>query len=261
VEIMNSKVDGARLADDLRRAMERGELAAHYQPQYELLSGRLVGLEALCRWGHPDLGAVPPDHFIPVAERFDLIGRLGRYMLELSAGQVTSWRDRGVSVMLAVNVSPSELESSFVNGVLGHLSQVGLPPEAVTLEVTESPALRESDEEYRVLELLIAAGNGVSIDDFGAGFTSLEGLRRLPYTEVKIDRSLMDDWSAATDQLVNQAVGIAHGRGARVVAEGIENSRHLDRARAWGCDRGQGYFLAPPLDEARIEPFLAQLTH
>lgn len=252
------RMDGARLAEDLRRAIERGELTAHYQPQYELSTGRLVGLEALCRWGHPELGTVAPDRFIPVAERFDLISRLGRYMLELSAGRATRWRERGVSVVLALNVSPSELDSSFVDGVLGHLSALGLPPKAVTLEVTESPALTESDEEYRVLEGLIAAGVGVSIDDFGAGFTSLDGLRRLPYTEVKIDRALVEDWSADTDTLVREAVGIAHARRALVVAEGIETAEQLDRARRWGCDRGQGYFLAPPLDEAQLEPLLAQ---
>lgn len=254
---MTDTIDaGAELAAQLDRALDRGELVAYFQPQYELATERIVALEALCRWTHPEQGIMAPDSFIPVAERYDLIRRLGRYMLEHSGRRALQWAARGVQVGLAINVSPSELDAAFAEGVLHQLDELGLPPSSVTLEIIESPAMSESYEEFETLETLVAGGVGVSIDDFGAGHTSLEGLRRLPFTEVKIDRALTHDLSRETDELVQSCVAIARERGAHVVAEGIETSEHLARARAWGCDRGQGYFFAPPLPAEELDPIL-----
>lgn len=246
----------AQLAAELDRALERHELTAHFQPQYDLATGRVVALEALCRWSHPDLGLVPPTRFIPIAERYDLIERLGEYMLDHSGRQARAWVERGIRVGLAINVSPSEIGLSFADRIIVHLQHLGLPADSVTLEIIESPAMRETPEELAAIGRLLDAGVGISIDDFGAGHTTLESLARIPFTEVKIDRRLTHDASAATDELVRAAVHIARGREAHVVVEGIETAQHLERARAWGCDRGQGYFLAPPLPPEAIEPIL-----
>ncbi|QNO36356.1 EAL domain-containing protein [Protaetiibacter sp. SSC-01] len=248
------------LAGRLRRALETGQLTAHFQPQYDLKTGRVVALEALCRWNDPDHGLLLPDRFIHLAEQHHLIADIGRVMLEESGRQLADWHRRGVAVGVALNVSPSELDAEFSRRILRRVEELGLPRGAVTVEITESPAMRETDDETRWLQELIDGGVGVSIDDFGAGHTSLELLRHVPFTELKIDRSLLADRSAGVDELVAQAREIAHERGAHIVAEGIENEVDLARALSWGCDRGQGFYFSPPLPADALEPVLATVV-
>ena len=244
------------LAGELRRAVVSGELTAYFQPVYDLSSRRIVAVEALCRWNHPKRGVLLPDSFIPVAERYGLIADLGRAMLEDAARRLVGWQRHGVRVGLALNVSPSELNPRFAEALLERLGELGLPGAAVTVEITESPAMTATQEERDALATLIGGGVGVSVDDFGAGFTSLESLPHLPFTEVKIDRALMQDGSAEVDALVAKCVRIAHERDAVVVAEGVETEEQLARAIGWGCDRAQGFFFAPALPASEVEELL-----
>ena len=244
------------LAGQLRHAFVSGQLTAYFQPQYDLKTGRVVAVEALCRWLHPERGLLLPERFIHVAEHHGLIAELGRHMLGQSGRQVADWHRRGVEVGVAINVSPSELVPEFAANALRHLRELGLPAGAMTVEVTESPAILYSAEEFATLDALIDGGVGVSVDDFGTGHTSLELVRRLPLTEIKIDKSLVQHPGADGDRLVRECLEVARQRGARVVAEGIETPAHFARAVEWGCERGQGYFFSPPLPVAQVEPLL-----
>jgi EAL domain-containing protein (putative c-di-GMP-specific phosphodiesterase class I) len=246
----------AVLAGELRHAFSAGELTAYFQPQYDLKTGRVVAVEALCRWRHPHNGLLLPGRFIDVAEQYGLIADLGRYMLEESGRQVADWHRRGVTVGVALNVSPSELTPEFAATVLGRLRELDLPRGAVTVEIIESPEILYSEDEFATLNALIDGGVGVSIDDFGTGSTSLDLVRRLPLTEVKIDKSLVQDPSDEVDALVRECIAIARERDACIVAEGIETREHFERAVRWGADRAQGYFFSPPLPVAQVEPLL-----
>lgn len=253
---LGDPMPSAALAGQLRRAFVAGELTAYYQPQFDIATGRVVALEALCRWHHPEHGLLLPGRFIDVAEQYGLIADLGRFMLEESGRHVAEWHHRGAPVGLSLNVSPSELEPAFAATVLARLRELDLPDGAVTVEITESPEILYGDAEVDTLEALIAGGVGVAIDDFGIGYTSLDLVRRLPVTEVKIDRSLVHDGSAPVEALVRECVGIAHDRGAIVVAEGVETEEHFARAKAQGADRAQGFYFSPPLPVESVETLL-----
>ncbi|WP_395244480.1 EAL domain-containing protein [Agromyces sp. MMS24-K17] len=246
------------MAEELRHAFAAGELVAFFQPQVDLASGRIVALEALCRWMHPQRGLLLPDRFIAVAERFGLMAELGRVMLEESARRAAGWYRRGVAIGLALNASPSELHPDFAATVLARVESLGLPAGAVTVEITESPALQESCDEIVTLQALVDGGVGVSIDDFGAGHTTLEALERLPFTEVKIDRSLVHDDRPEAARLVAACVQVAHRRSALVVAEGVETDVHLARAREWGCDRAQGFLFSGAVPPDEVDALLAR---
>ena len=247
----------ADLAGQLRRAFTSGELTAYFQPQYDVKTGSVVALEALCRWVHPEHGVLLPGRFIDVAEQYGLIADVGRFMLDESGRRVADWHRRGLRVGVSINVSPSELRPEFAAAVLSRLRDLDLPRKAVTVEITESPEILYTDDELTTLSALIDGGVGVSIDDFGTGHTSLDLVRRLPLTEVKIDKSLVHESSAAVDDLVQECLAIARDRDACVVAEGIETAEHFERAVAWGCDRAQGYYFSPPLPVDEVEPLLS----
>jgi len=244
------------LAGELRHAFTSGELTAYFQPLYDLKTRRVVALEALCRWNHPERGLLLPDRFIQVAEHHGLIADLGRVMLVESGRRAAEWHRRGLHVGLSLNVSPSELRESFAEEMLERLAELELPRGAVTVEIIESPRLQESCEERIALQTLLDGGVGVSIDDFGAGHTSLEILRRLPFTEVKIDRSLMQDDRPSADELVHECIEIARQHDACVVAEGVETEEHFRRALRWGCDRAQGFYFSPAVPADAVEPLL-----
>lgn len=246
----------AELAEELRHALDAGELIAYYQPQYDLTTGRIVAFEALCRWRHPRYGLLLPARFIDVAERHGLIAEIGRFMLAESGRTAAGWHRRGAHPGMSINVSPTELNPDFAASILRWVREFDLPYRALTVEVTESPAISYSRPELFALETLIDGGVGVSIDDFGSDRSSLELVKRLPLTEVKIDKSLVHDSTRAIDDLVHLCVGIAHDRDAVIVAEGIETEDHVERARHWACDRAQGYFFSPPLPVEDAEPLL-----
>jgi EAL domain-containing protein (putative c-di-GMP-specific phosphodiesterase class I) len=244
------------LAGQLRHAFDAGELTAYYQPQYDLATGAVVALEALCRWRHPEHGLLLPQRFIHVAEQHGLIADVGRFMLAESGDRAVEWHRRGARVGVSINVSPTELDRDFAEALLRHLADLDLPDRTLTLEITESPEITYSREEMFALDMLIDGGVGVSIDDFGTGHASLDVVRRLPLTEVKIDRSLVQSPSRSIDELVRACIEIARERGAIVVAEGIETWRQFQRAVRWTCDRGQGYYFSPPLPVDELEPLI-----
>ncbi|MFC3228917.1 putative bifunctional diguanylate cyclase/phosphodiesterase [Marinibaculum pumilum] len=256
------------LMQDLRRALrsdgDAGDgLWLAYQPQLDLASGRIRGVEALLRWRHPVLGAVPPGDFLPQAEATRLIHDIFHWTLAQGLAQLARWRsgeDREAGgLVLALNLSARNLaDPGLAEDVLAALAAAGLPPQALTLEVTET-ALFVNEAGTGQLATLRAAGLGISIDDFGTGYSSLGYLQRLPATELKIDRCFTAEIerSPANRRLVSLAVNVAQGFGMATVAEGVESAAALETLRALGCDLAQGFHLCRPL--AAGDPALERL--
>lgn len=247
-----------QLASDLEGAVERGEIHAVFQPQFDFVSGQIVAVEALARWNHPLAGAVSPLDFIPIAERTSLIHRLGRFMIERAFACATSLDAQGTPVEVSVNVSAAQLETLEFYDRLDHdLATTTLPKYAVTIEITESlPILDVPSIAYR-LQQLRGAGLGISIDDYGTGHSSLTQLDRVPATELKLDQSLVRDTSPEVTTLIRSVIELAHHRSIRIVAEGVETYDQLERMRELGCDRAQGYLLAMPLTSDELGRVLA----
>ncbi|MCU1564237.1 MAG: hypothetical protein JWN05_2616 [Arthrobacter sp.] len=250
--------DYLRLETDLRGAASRGELRVHYQPQIDMATNKIVAVEALVRWQHPELGLLSPADFIPLAEDSHLIAEVGAHVLTEACRAAASWRAVGHCIDIAVNLSAVQLGSpGFTAFVRETLERTRCRGAALTLEVTESQALSESSVNDRNLHELRALGVGISVDDFGTGYSSLAQLHRLPVTEIKIDRSfttrLAEDRSAT---FVAGIVGLGQGLGLRVVAEGVETPDQLEALRAMGCERAQGYLLGEPVEAPALEELL-----
>jgi diguanylate cyclase (GGDEF)-like protein len=243
------------LVADLRRALEGDELLLHYQPQVSLETGRATGVEALLRWNHPEHGLLPPDEFIPLAERSGLIHPLTEHVLERACADCRAWRSRGVALSVAVNLSARNLiESDLLERVRGLLVRHDLAPSALVLEITESTIMADPVAVTEVVRRLRAEGLAVSIDDFGTGYSSLAHLRHLPVSEIKIDKSfvfgMVDDPADAT--IVRSAIELAHNLHLTAVAEGVETEVARDALAALGCDVAQGYFYARPMPAAEL---------
>jgi FOG: EAL domain len=239
-------------------AVERGEIVAWFQPQVLLESGGIVAAEALCRWQHPRYGLLPPADFIPLAEETGEIESIGRFMAEQCLDALAEWEERGSPIDVSVNVSPVQLLGpAFTDWLAERLERMHLRRSTLTIEVTEARPLENVPVLVQRLDGLRRVGLGIAIDDFGVGQSSLLQLRRLHGTELKIDRSLVTDLSAATTALLQRVVDAAHDLGIRVVAEGIETIQQLQRIRALGCDRAQGYLLGRPMTRAELTAQLA----
>jgi len=242
------------LRADLPGAALRGELIAYYQPQIDVASGRIVAAEALARWWHPQLGLVPPLDFIPIAEETGAIHEIGDFMIEQSCGFAASADAEGIEV--AVNVSAVQLtDPGFSDRLTEAYLRHGLSPAHLTVELTESQPVLNVPDAIAQLEKLRSLGIGVSIDDFGSGHSSLRQLQTLPFSELKIDQSLIREDTEETWSRVATLVAIARHRGLRIVAEGIETQAQYDRVRDAGCDRAQGYFLGMPMPRAEFAAF------
>jgi EAL domain-containing protein (putative c-di-GMP-specific phosphodiesterase class I) len=238
--------------------MDRGEISAWFQPQFDLATGALVGAEALCRWTHPQLGIVPPAEFIPLAEASGEIERIGRFMAEQSYESLVEWSELPHPIDVSVNVSPAQLiTSSFTDWITERMSPVGGRRGRLTLEITESLPLQDVAALVHRLDRLRSVGFGVAIDDFGVGQSSLVQLRRLHGTELKLDRSLVNDLSDRATEVLRRAIEFAHGLGIRVVAEGIETAAQLARMRELGCDRAQGFLLGRPMSRVQLRELLS----
>jgi diguanylate cyclase (GGDEF)-like protein len=239
----------AELANALHRTLKHGELQIHYQPVTDLRSQRVVTMEALLRWCHPDLGPVAPVEFIPIAEDTGLIVDIGRWVLETACSDCRAWRDAGHDAGVSINVSGRQLANAdLVDDVREALERTGLPPAVVTLELTES-ILVTSDEGSRVaLTALKALGVRLAIDDFGTGYSSLSYLAELPVDDLKIDRSFISRLGHDTQSLsmIGAVVELAHSLGLIVTAEGVETELELAELRRTGCDLVQGYLLGKP---------------
>lgn len=241
---------------DVRGAAERGELLAHYQPQVDLVSGRIVAVEALARWLHPTKGAVPPDEFIPEAERSGAVGEVGDFMLDEACHQLATWRDGGIHLELSVNVSPIQLATAqFAARLVSLTMELSLEPRLITVEVTETQPIADMPTVVARLEVLRALGMGVAVDDYGIGFSSPEQLHSLPATELKIDQSLIRGSRDHAIQLLGPVIAEAKADGIRIVAEGVETDEQLALARELRADRAQGYLLGRPMSAK----FLAEL--
>ena len=248
------------LAAELRHAIERGQLAIHYQPKADLKSGQITGVEALLRWHHPDYGFVPPDEFIPLAEHTGLIRALTRWVLANSIAQCGSWQRRGLHLNVAVNLSVRALlDVGLADEVESLLRQAGVSPTALTLEITESSIMADPVRSIGVLNRLADLGIMLSIDDFGTGYSSLSYLKKLPVGEVKVDRSFVMNMSADQDDavIVRSTIDLARNLGLKVVAEGVEDRSTWDQLTRLGCDAAQGYYLGRPMPVVQLDRWLA----
>ena len=244
------------LQRDLRHAMARGETLLHYQPKLVARTGQLAGVEALMRWRHPQRGMVSPAEFIPVAERFGMIGELGHWVLNEACRQIRVWMDAGLEIPVAVNVSVHQLrQSDLATRVSDALVRHRVPPRLLMLEITESVAMENIDASLRMFDMLASLGVHLSIDDFGTGYSSLAYLRRLPATQLKIDRSFvrdLDDGTEGSMAIVEAVVRLAHALKLTVVAEGVETPTQVERLKALGCDEFQGFWFAKPMPEVEL---------
>jgi EAL domain-containing protein (putative c-di-GMP-specific phosphodiesterase class I) len=246
------------LVADVRSALRDGQLLVHYQPQADVGTGAIRGVEALVRWEHPERGLLAAGEFIGAVERTELISELGRFVLAEAIRQWRRWRDQSLSLEMAVNLSTIDLLDLTLPGtIVDLLIEHGMPADRLVLEITEGRLFRDERRSDRVLRQLEQVGVGLSIDDFGTGYSSLSTLRKLPVRQVKIDRSFVAGIpeDSENDTIVQSTIQLAHMLGAAVVAEGVETETELQRLAALSCDVAQGYLIGRPVapDELRID--------
>jgi len=243
------------LVGALRRAIATDELSLHYQPQVDCVTGRLMGMEALVRWWHPERGLIGPDQFVPLAEQSGLIRQLTRWVLAAAIGQSARWHDLGDGVGLSINLSSHDLlDVRLPAFVASQLERWRFPAERLTLEITESALLADPDRAVGVLTQIRQLGVRVALDDFGTGYSSLSYLKEWPVDEVKVDRSFVRNLVADERDraIVRATVDLAHSLGLEVVAEGVEDSAILQLITDMGSDRAQGYYIARPLPPSQL---------
>jgi diguanylate cyclase (GGDEF)-like protein len=255
--------DRMAVADELRGALERGELSLHYQPQVELVSGRIVGLEALMRWNHPTRGFIPPSLFIPIAERTGCILALGRWALEEACRQMALWQGQGIAPdVLAVNFSALQFKGSseLDREIAETLAKWGIEPSRMEVELTESVLMEVTQQHNDCLGRLQQLGVRIAIDDFGTGYSSLNYLTTYPVNRLKIAQQLVFrvDSDARNATVVRAAIRLAHDLGIECIAEGVETQAQAKFLMSAGCERGQGYFFSRPVDASRATVLLQQ---
>ncbi|MGN6743871.1 MAG: EAL domain-containing protein [Amnibacterium sp.] len=253
-------LDPLRLEADLAAAVQRGQIRAHYQPQYDLMTGELVAVEALARWAHPTLGVLTPDRFISLAETTGLIHDIGRTMLETACRAAVELRQQHPRLTMSVNVSRRELNSvAYADDLHDVLRRCGLPPAALTLEITESHLAADPALLRKHAHALRAFGVNIALDDFGTGYTAIPQLQTIPLTELKIDRSFVQHPPTPGADVVAGIIALAHELHLNVVAEGVESLAQLAHLRAIGCDRAQGYALGPALPAEELSRLAPRL--
>ncbi len=249
------------LENDLRRAIEQEQLALHYQPQIDLKTGSLVGVEALVRWNHPDRGLVSPVNFIPLAEETGLIVPLGEWVLKTACRQQMEWIAAGNFVgKVAVNLSPRQFrQKNFPQKVASILAETGCPAKYLELEITESSAMEHAGETINQLNELNRMGLSLAIDDFGTGYSSLAYLKRFPIHKLKIDRSFVNEVHVDQNDaaIAKSIIGMAHNMMLSVVAEGVESEAQAQWLREQGCDQGQGFLFAKPIPAENFASFFS----
>ena len=250
-----------RIDGELRRAVARDELHLQYQPIVDLISGRMVGVEALVRWLHPDLGMIAPAEFIPVAEDSGLIADIGQWVLHAACAQMHQWHSAGhVGLYVAVNVSDRQVKRGLVRQVDEALALSGLEPSCIELEITEQSLVDNIEASIAQLSLLKERGVKLAIDDFGTGFTSLSYVKRLPIDKLKIDMTFVKDLPNSPDDaaIAMTIVSLAQGLNLKVVGEGVQTQAQHDFLRDLGCHFAQGYLYSRPVTADRMTRFLAQ---
>jgi EAL domain-containing protein (putative c-di-GMP-specific phosphodiesterase class I) len=253
--------DRRRLEVELRRALERGQLRLAYQPRFALPGRRLMAVEALLRWDHPEFGRLPTDRFIAVAEASGLIREIGRWVLDTACEQCRRWRDAGHPVRVAVNLSAVEFrQRNLLAGIRRSLDRTGLEPALLELEITESACMeRDGDAIESGIADLKRLGVRLAIDDFGTGYSSLAYLKWLPFDVLKVDRSFVRNLGedARDEAIVTTIITLARQLDKIVVAEGVESPRQLETLQRLGCHEAQGYLLGRPAPAEAIEVLLA----
>ncbi|HEX5248854.1 MAG TPA: EAL domain-containing protein [Gaiellales bacterium] len=263
----DNRSDPSRLAliAELRRGLRRRELVLHYQPKARLASGVVDSVEALVRWNHPERGLVFPDAFIPLAQETGLIRPLTRHVLEEAVRQAREWQLAGLELAVSVNLSARNLlDVEFPDQVERLLTEAGLPPALLELEITETTMLSDGARTKSALDRLSGLGIRISIDDFGTGYSSsLASLRRLPISEIKIDRSFVMNMDGCEDDavIVRSTIDLGRNLGLSVVAEGVESERVWTELRRLGCTSAQGYYLTRPVPAGELEAWLAAREH
>ncbi|GAO35240.1 hypothetical protein SCT_0624 [Sulfuricella sp. T08] len=239
------------LETSLRRALERNEFVLRYQPQVSLRSGRIIGMEALLRWQHPERGLVSPGEFIPLLEETGMIVAVGDWVLRTACAQNSAWMAAGLPPLrMAVNLSARQFrQRDLIESVNQALQNTGLAPEHLELEITESIMIQDLQTTITTLNQLHALGIQISIDDFGTGYSSLSYLKRLPISKIKIDQSFIRDICTDPDDeaIANAVISLGHNLKMQVIAEGVETLEQLEQLRAQGCDEIQGYYFSRPL--------------
>ena len=248
-----------RLVAELRRGIDEGELTLHYQPKERLLTGEVVGVEALVRWNHPDRGLLPPSEFIPLAQHTNLIRPLTLYVLDAALAQCSTWREEGIDLRVAVNLSSrSLLDADLAGDVERLVRKWRLEPDALELEITETMIMADPARAAATLGRLNELGVRIAIDDFGTGYSSLAYLSGLPVDEIKIDRSFVAamDENLSDAAIVRSTIDLGRNLGLDVVAEGVETEETWLALRELGCDAAQGYFLSRPVTPAALAAWL-----
>jgi diguanylate cyclase (GGDEF)-like protein len=238
------------LLRDLRKAVVTKEFELLYQPKIDAKSGKVTAVEALLRWKHPTRGMLLPSAFIPIAERFGLIGQIGNWVIEDACRQSRQWREKGVRMRVAINLSAHQMrQEDIVERITGALQAHKIHPSLLTCEITESAAMEDTKTTQATFRRLGELGTHLSIDDFGTGYSSLSYLRKLPAEELKIDRSFIMDLEHSADAraVVDAVIKLAHALGLKVVAEGVENQRQQHVLVQMGCDELQGFLFAKPM--------------
>jgi diguanylate cyclase len=260
-QVRRQSAGGRLLLGELRRALEQRQLLLHYQPKVDAHSGQFMGVEALVRWQHPEHGLVPPDEFIPLAERTGLIGPLTHYVLDEALRQGRQWSDAGHELSVAVNVSARRLlDLQFPDEVAALLERHQVPAEQLVIELTESTIMADPVHALDILTRLNAMGVQLSVDDFGTGYSSMAYLKHLPVHELKVDRSFVSQMlqSSSDAVIVHSTIDLGRNLGLRVVAEGVENALTLQQLGLLGCHAVQGYHISRPIAPDDLTSWLEQ---
>ncbi len=248
-------VEGEITLIALQQAIRNEQLVLHFQPQIEIATGILSGIEALVRWQHPEQGLIYPDRFIPLAEQNGLMAELTHWVIDKTVKQEQQWQDADLTTTVSVNISALDITGLMLPEQLAELLKNNeLAPTRLTLEITESALMGELVTSLDILTRLRLKGISLSIDDFGTGYSSLSLLHRVPFTELKIDRSFVSNMHEDNEAraIVKTCILLGHELNMRVVAEGVENEEHFELLKQMGCDLAQGYFIARPMPGSEL---------
>jgi diguanylate cyclase (GGDEF)-like protein len=260
-EVVRHAHERRQLETGLRHAIQRNELTLHFQPQFDIRSGRVCGVEALARWFRRDGGEIAPSVFIPVAERSGLIGQLGAWALRAGCGAAAHWESSGAPLAtMCINVSTQQISESFTAEIEHALATSGLPAERLELEITESVLIGDADRALDCLAQWKRLGVRIAVDDFGTGYSSLSYLSRLPIDRLKMDRSLIHGMTMKPKDaaIVRAVISLGRELGFTVLAEGVETEEQLDMLAILGCQQAQGYLLTPPASVTQVPSLMGQ---
>jgi diguanylate cyclase (GGDEF)-like protein len=249
----NLGLDNLALLADLRTAIERDELMLYFQPQFDLLSGQMMSCEALLRWRHEDFGFIEPERFIGVAESGDLIRALTFWVARHTVSQISIFKLMDISVPTSINISNMDIvDTDFPAQIKALLEEFAVEPENLRMEVTEATLMSDPDRSIKIISELGEIGVKLDIDDFGTGYSCIAGIRQLPLATIKIDECFISDvvTNKRHQAIVRSIIGMAHGLGVEVVAEGVENEETVELLKLLGCDMGQGFHFARPVPAA-----------